>query len=138
MVHQHITRDVDEKRFVKNEKEHISFVNKVKEASLEKMIAQYLRCAYSGAKFTIENGPRRFSFERNDNAKAHFGDDGSLDNIVFIVRGLNTPGQMSRLKFLRIFLYSPLLAPKCSPEVTEKYQREYDELAKQWCAQAHK
>jgi hypothetical protein len=63
---------------------------------------------------------RLLLFERIDNAKAHFGDDGSLDNIVFIVRGLNTPGQMSRLKFLRIFLYSPLLAPKCSPEVTEK------------------
>ena len=50
---------------------------------------------------------RLLLFERIDNAKAQFGDDGSLDNIVFIVRGLNTPGQMIRLKFFaNLFVFA--------------------------------
>ena len=70
----------------------------------------------------IRDDPCHISFERIDNSRTHFDDDGGLSNIVFVCRGLNVPAGMSRLKMLR----SRNLA-----------QADFAHLAKKWKKEAH-
>ena len=67
----------------------------------------------------------------------HFDDDGGLSNIVFVCRGLNVPAGMSRMKMLRIFLYSPKLKPEYSRETCKLAQADFALLAKNWKKEAH-
>ena len=85
----------------------------------------------------IRDDPCHISFERIDNSRTHFDDDGGLSNIVFVCRGLNVPAGMSRLKMLRIFLYSPKLRPDISRATRELAQADFAHLAKKWKKEAH-
>jgi hypothetical protein len=65
---------------------------------------QHGKCAVSGVPLSIYNNHRRFSMDRVDNSKAHFGPQGELDNIRFICRIFNTRRGWTRSLFLEALL----------------------------------
>jgi hypothetical protein len=65
---------------------------------------QHGKCAVSGVPLSIDNNHRRFSLDRVDNSKAHFGPQGELDNIRFISRIFNTRRGWTRALFLEALL----------------------------------
>lgn len=70
-------------------------------------------CDVSAIPLTIKNGARRFSCDRNDDDKSHFGpidQEPTLNNINFRCRVFNTQKKMTREKFLQ-FLLSQILLP---------------------------
>jgi hypothetical protein len=71
---------------------------------VSKMHAQHGKCAVSGVPLSIDNNHRRFSMDRVDNSKAHFGPQGQLDNIRFICRIFNTLRGWTRALFLEVLL----------------------------------
>ncbi len=65
---------------------------------------QHGKCAVSGVPLSINNNHRRFSMDRVDNSKPHFGPQGELDNIRFICRIFNTSRGWTRALFLEALL----------------------------------
>lgn len=78
----------------------------IKQALIKKPVCSVCRLA-----FTIKNGPRRFSMDRNDDNKSHFGPLGkepNLKNINLRCRVFNTSKKMTRKKFLQFLLSQKL------------------------------
>jgi hypothetical protein len=123
----------DRKNFADLE-ESKSYIDKYKDKIIklvfEKLVnEQKFKCAYSNVPLTILNSAMRFSFERIDNSKPHFGPEGDIDNIVFICRIFNSRAGMNRRKFLQCFLSQQLVS--LSDSVRAKLTEEYNELLRQ-------
>jgi hypothetical protein len=98
------------------------------------------KCAVSGVPLSIDNNHRRFSMDRVDNSKPHFGPEGELDNIRFICRIFNTTRGWTRALFLEALLTQirvPLNAEVRAAAVLElaenKDVEEADKLALNRC-----
>lgn len=120
----------DYKSFEKNEQRKVytdKYRSKIIDLSFKKLVyEQQFKCAYSHAPLSITNSAQRFSFERVDNNKPHFGPEGDIDNIVFICRVFNSPVGMNRRKFLQCYLsqkHVPL-----TEDVRNNATEEYNEL----------
>ena len=86
------------------------------------------KCAVSGVPLSIDNNHRRFSMDRVDNSKPHFGPEGELDNIRFICRIFNTRRGWTRALFLEALL-SQIRVP-LNAEVRAAAVLELAEIAK--------
>lgn len=86
---------------------------------------------------TIENGPRRFSIDRNNNSQSHFGasvdEEPNLHNVRFCCRVWNTPRKMTRRKFLQFLLCQQLC--ELTPVQRTLAQAEFTALGFLSCSQ---
>ena len=129
----HIYVDTQRKRIKQGIHVSNELRNMIVENSVRKLAEQHYLCFTSFTPMTaIPNDPCHISFERLDNSRPHFDDDGGITNIVFVCRGLNVAAGMSRLKMLRILLYSPKLKPDYSRETYELAHADFALLAKNW------
>lgn len=125
MIYHSINRDKTKRRSELIDEDYPTIKNNI----FQLLIDQKFICAYSGVSMKIENGSQRFSLERKDNAKPHFGPNGELDNVVWICRIFNGPClQMSRYRFLEILL-SQIRKPM-SEDVRKKVELEFSKCEK--------
>ncbi len=125
--------EVDFKKTGKSDQEKATYVKKYKKIITNNVIQklifdQRFKCSYSHVDLSIQNNAQRFSFERINNSKPHFGPEGDVDNIVFICRIFNSAAGMNRRKMLQVFLsqsHIPL-----SEKVREAATLEYNQLCK--------
>lgn len=102
-VNQHLTNDIEAGRLSTSmmKVSRKKYVQNAKAAAFKLLIAKKCLCNVSGFPLTIDNGPFRFSFDRNDDSLPHFGLDGTdVTNLNVRGRIFNTSRKMTRKKLL--------------------------------------